>query len=80
MPNLVLKVLYYFNGSQFLVNKDKNRGRFLFIFPHPSRNGTSVWVNSPWATKYPLDRKMIVSLPKKPVVNTGWITLPTCSH
>jgi hypothetical protein len=42
--NVVLKVLNYANG---LINKDKNRGRFLFAFPHPSQNRTSVWVNSP---------------------------------
>jgi hypothetical protein len=46
---LVSKVLNHSHGKQFIINKDKNRGRFLFTFPHPSRNGTSVWVNSPWA-------------------------------
>jgi hypothetical protein len=27
----------------------------LFTFPHPSRNETSVWVNSPWAVHYDLE-------------------------
>jgi hypothetical protein len=48
---LVLKVLNYSSGSQFIINKDKNRGRFLFTFPHPSWNGMSIWVNFPWASK-----------------------------
>jgi hypothetical protein len=43
-----LKILNYCNESQFLSNKHKNRGRFLFTFPHPSWNGMSVWINSPW--------------------------------
>jgi hypothetical protein len=47
---LVLKVLNYTTRSQFLINKDRNRGMFLFTFPYPSWNGISVWVNSPWAT------------------------------
>jgi hypothetical protein len=29
-PNLVSKVLYYSNGSNTLIIKDKNRGKFLF--------------------------------------------------
>jgi hypothetical protein len=42
-----IKLVYW---KQILINNDPNRGRFLFIFPHPSPNGTSVWVNSPWAS------------------------------
>jgi hypothetical protein len=34
---------------EFLINKDKNRGMFLFIFPHPFPNRLGVWVNFPWA-------------------------------
>jgi hypothetical protein len=36
-------------GTLFLINNVKNRGKFLFTFPHPSPNGTSVLVDSPWA-------------------------------
>jgi hypothetical protein len=49
MPDLVFIVLNNSNGSQFLINKDKNKGSFLLTFPHPSLNWTRVWVNSPWA-------------------------------
>jgi hypothetical protein len=37
------KILYSFGGDQFIINK--NRGMFLFKFPHSSPNGKSVWVN-----------------------------------
>jgi hypothetical protein len=33
IPNLVLKLLNYSNRSQFLINKDKNRGRFFVYIP-----------------------------------------------
>jgi hypothetical protein len=33
ISNLVSKVLHSLNGTQFLINKNKNRGRFLFTFP-----------------------------------------------
>jgi hypothetical protein len=49
--NLVSKVLNKYSKSQLLINKDTNRGRFLFTFHHPFPKGTSVWVNSPWAVK-----------------------------
>ena len=49
-PNLVLKVLNYSTRHQFLINKNKNRSKFLFTFPHPSQDRTSVWANSPWAS------------------------------
>jgi hypothetical protein len=44
---LVSKVLY----------KDKNRGRFLFTFPHPSSNEGNVEVNPPWGTHHTLTPK-----------------------
>jgi hypothetical protein len=34
-------------GTLFLINKDKNRGMFLFTFPHPSSNEGNVGVSSP---------------------------------
>jgi hypothetical protein len=49
ITNLVLDVLNYNSGTQLLIKKNNNKGMFLFTFPHPSSNGTSVWVNSPWA-------------------------------
>jgi hypothetical protein len=37
------------NGPEILgVNKDKNRGWFLFTFPHPSSNEGNEGVSSPW--------------------------------
>jgi hypothetical protein len=38
---LVSKVINQTSRTQFLINKDKNRGRFLFTIPHPSSNGTN---------------------------------------
>ena len=48
-PNLVQKIYNQSIENHFLINKDPNRDNFLFIFPHPSSNGTIVWVNSVWA-------------------------------
>jgi hypothetical protein len=36
-------------GVKFIINKDKNRDKYLFAFPHSSPKGRSVWANSPWA-------------------------------
>jgi hypothetical protein len=38
---LVSKVLNWSSGLEFLIIRDKNRGMFLFIGPHPSSNGTN---------------------------------------
>jgi hypothetical protein len=38
--------------NSFFINKNKNRGKFLSILPHPSSNGMSIWVNFPWAIFY----------------------------
>jgi hypothetical protein len=35
----------------FYSTRTKIGASFLFTFPHPSPNGMSVWVNSPWACK-----------------------------
>ena len=44
----IIKLLY----RRLISNQQvQNRGRFLFTFPHPSWNGTSVCINSPWASK-----------------------------
>jgi hypothetical protein len=37
------------NWNSILINNVKNRGKVLFTVPHPSPNGTSVPVDSPWA-------------------------------
>jgi hypothetical protein len=39
------------NGTLFLISKAKNRGKFLFTFPYPFPNGTSVPGDSPWPFK-----------------------------
>jgi hypothetical protein len=75
IPNLVLKVLTHSNESQFLINKDKNRGRFSFTFPHPSLNGMSVWVNSPWAYYAGQENKTIsVKKPEEARVHRNLLT------
>jgi hypothetical protein len=38
-------------GTQYLINKDKNRGKLLFTFPHPSSNEGNEGVSSPWGNR-----------------------------
>jgi hypothetical protein len=53
------------------MSKDKNTVSFLFIFPHPSSNGTNEGVNSPWGAIHPYIKSVLLAAGSR--ISNAWI-------